>query len=68
MSEPKDQEAGPMSVDQTIFVTDPKRKGNCVAACIATLLGIELEVLEVLAVRPLSFFEHNPTPATEGDQ
>lgn len=29
-------------VDQTIFVTDPKRKGNCVAACIATLLELPL--------------------------
>ncbi|HEY9352759.1 MAG TPA: hypothetical protein VIP28_05890 [Nocardioides sp.] len=32
-----------MKVDQTIFVTDTKRKGNCVAACVATLLGISLE-------------------------
>ena len=30
-------------VDQTIFVTDTKRKGNCVAACIATILGISLK-------------------------
>lgn len=30
-------------VDQTIFAADPKRKGNCVAACIATLLGVDLE-------------------------
>lgn len=29
-------------VDQTIFVTDPKRKGNCVAACVATVLGVPL--------------------------
>ncbi|HEY9354517.1 MAG TPA: hypothetical protein VIP28_14740 [Nocardioides sp.] len=29
-------------VDQTIFVTDTKRKGNCVAACVATILGINL--------------------------
>lgn len=30
-------------VDQTIFVGDPKREGNCVAACIATLLGTPLD-------------------------
>ncbi|HEY9354488.1 MAG TPA: hypothetical protein VIP28_14595, partial [Nocardioides sp.] len=28
---------------QTIFVTDTKRKGNCVAACVATLLGVSLD-------------------------
>jgi hypothetical protein len=28
--------------DQTIFVDDPKRLGNCVAACVATLLDIPL--------------------------
>ena len=31
-----------MFVDQTIFADDPKRKGNCVAACVATYLGIPL--------------------------
>lgn len=30
-------------VDQTIFVTDPARKGNCVAACVATLFGVPLK-------------------------
>lgn len=30
-------------VDQTIFVNDPKRKGNCVAACVATFLGCSLD-------------------------
>lgn len=30
-------------VDQTIFVDDPKRKGNCVAACVATVLGEPLD-------------------------
>ncbi|GEP33866.1 hypothetical protein NSZ01_16340 [Nocardioides szechwanensis] len=30
-------------VDQTIFVGDAKRKGNCVAACVATLLGVPLD-------------------------
>jgi hypothetical protein len=30
-------------VEQTIFVGDPTRKGNCVAACVATLLDIPLE-------------------------
>lgn len=33
----------PQPVDQTIFATDPDRKGNCVAACVATLLGIPLD-------------------------
>lgn len=30
-------------VTQTILASDPKRQGNCVAACVATFLGIELE-------------------------
>lgn len=30
-------------VDQTIFVEDPKKKGNCVAACVATVLGLPLD-------------------------
>lgn len=30
-------------VDQTIFVNDPERKGNCVAACIASLLDEPLD-------------------------
>jgi hypothetical protein len=34
--------SGPTRVDQTILATDPKRKGNCVAACVASLLGIPL--------------------------
>jgi hypothetical protein len=29
-------------VDQTIFVHDPQRPGNCFAACIATVLDLEL--------------------------
>ncbi len=29
-------------IDQTIFAGDPKRKGNCVAACVATLLEVPL--------------------------
>ena len=29
-------------VDQTILVGDPKRKGNCVAACVATFLDVPL--------------------------
>lgn len=29
-------------IDQTILASDPKRKGNCVAACVATLLGVPL--------------------------
>jgi hypothetical protein len=31
-----------MKIDQTVFAEDPKRKGNCVAACVATWLGIPL--------------------------
>lgn len=30
-------------IDQTIFVGDEKRKGNCVAACIATLTDLPLD-------------------------
>lgn len=30
-------------IDQTIFADDPKRKGNCVAACVATVLGVPLD-------------------------
>lgn len=30
-------------VDQTIFVGDSKRKGNCVAACVATVLDLPLD-------------------------
>lgn len=33
----------PVPVDQTILASDPIRKGNCVAACVATLLGIPLD-------------------------
>lgn len=35
--------ATPTKVDQTIFATDPKRLGNCVAACVASALGLRLE-------------------------
>jgi len=31
-----------VKVDQTIFADDPKRPGNCVAACIATMLQLPL--------------------------
>lgn len=31
------------TVDQTIFVGDPRRPGNCVAACVATLLDLPLD-------------------------
>lgn len=30
-------------VDQTIFASDPKRVGNCVSACVASYLGLDLE-------------------------
>jgi hypothetical protein len=33
----------PAKVDQTIFATDPKRLGNCLAACVASALGLQLE-------------------------
>lgn len=35
----------PRMVDQTILATDPKRLGNCFAACVATYLGVELETV-----------------------
>lgn len=36
-------EAGPgLRIDQTILADDPKRKGNCVAACVASILGVPL--------------------------
>ncbi len=31
------------AVDQTILAADPVRQGNCLAACVATYLGITLE-------------------------
>lgn len=30
-------------VDQTILASDPVRKGNCVSACVATVLGVPLD-------------------------
>lgn len=33
----------PTRVDQTIFVSDPKRPGNCFSACVASFLGVPLE-------------------------
>lgn len=30
-------------IDQTILAGDPKRQGNCLAACVATFLGVDLE-------------------------
>lgn len=33
----------PAGVTQTILASDPKRKGNCLAACVATFLGVELQ-------------------------
>lgn len=30
-------------VDQTITADDPKRQGNCLSACVATLLDIDLD-------------------------
>lgn len=30
-------------IEQTILHSDPKRPGNCLAACVATFLGIELK-------------------------
>lgn len=37
------QRGGEERVDQTILASDPKRRGNCVPACVATFLGIELD-------------------------
>ena len=33
----------PRRIDQTILASDPARKGNCVSACVATILDIPLE-------------------------
>lgn len=33
----------PHRVTQTILASDPKRMGNCVAACVASFLGLDLE-------------------------
>lgn len=33
----------PTRVTQTILATDPKRPGNCVAACVASYFGIDLD-------------------------
>lgn len=30
-------------VDQTILASDPERRGNCLSACVATYLGVDLE-------------------------
>lgn len=35
-------EKSAVCVDQTILASDPKRKGNCVAACVASILGVPL--------------------------
>lgn len=37
-----DYDAG-ARIDQTILAGDPKRKGNCVAACVASILGLPLD-------------------------
>lgn len=34
-----------MKVDQTLFVDTPDRQGNCLSACVATFLSIELEAV-----------------------
>ena len=43
MTEHSAENGAPARVDQTIFADDPKRKGNCVAACVATVLGLPLD-------------------------
>ena len=42
MSEHSAEKDAGLRVDQTILADDPKRKGNCVAACVATILGLPL--------------------------
>lgn len=34
--------SAPILVDQTILASDPKRLGNCVAACVASYFGVPL--------------------------
>ena len=46
-------------VDQTIFATDPKRKGNCVSACVATHLGLSLSTVP-------HFIEHDREATVDG--
>lgn len=36
---------GPTRVDQTILVGDPCRLGNCLSACVASYLGLALELV-----------------------
>lgn len=46
-------------VDQTILASDPKRQGNCVSACVATYLGVELASVP-------HFIEQDPEATVDG--
>lgn len=43
-------------VDQTILADDPARQGNCLAACVATFLGIPLHQVPHFAEYPAGEF------------
>lgn len=46
-------------VDQTILASDPHRQGNCVAACVASYLGVPLETVP-------HFLEHDTEATVDG--
>ncbi|GAA4123305.1 hypothetical protein GCM10022215_29880 [Nocardioides fonticola] len=48
-------------VDQTILAGDPKRLGNCVAACVATYFGIPLDAVP-------HFIEYDGGATTDGSE
>lgn len=43
-------------VDQTLFVTTPGRQGNCLSACVASYLGLDLEDVPHFAEYPAGEF------------
>jgi hypothetical protein len=49
----------PQRVDQTILLGDTKRLGNCVSACVASYLGLDLEDVP-------HFVEHDPDVTVDG--
>ncbi len=50
-----------MTVDQTIFASDPNRPGNCVSACAATHLGLPLDAVP-------HFIEQVPGSTVDGSE
>lgn len=43
-------------IDQTILASDPVRQGNCLAACVATFLGLQLDQVPNFAEYPAGEF------------